>query len=397
MDEDGAASPSPSPSPSRSPSPLPAADPVTVAAAPPGHVAVALPLRKPSPSSGGGGREDAWSEGATSTLIDAWGERFVALGRGSLRHPQWREVAEVVSSRDGYSKPPKSDIQCKNRIDTLKKKYKVERSKHGSSSWPYFDRLDDLLAPVYKANSSSSSAAAAARNAAPMVPPRFSFPQRTRTPLQPSAGAKRRMPSPPPPTQASASSDSSDGFPPAPPSVVANGKRQRVEDSAACNGVESGSTSRAQGLRDLAQAIRRLGEVYERVESSKWEHELRMERERLDAARELEDQRVQFFVEMQAELSKATGAPMAVAIPADGNGTRREGMTAEVATSSNHRVRYRIKGSGHHHAHTPQQQQQQPNYQNNAAPGGGNGSDSDDKEAEENAAQDEEEESQTCS
>jgi len=389
MDDDGAASASPSPSPSRSPSPLPVADPVTVAAAPPGHVAVAIPLRKPSPSSGGGGREDAWSDGATSTLIDAWGERFVALGRGSLRHPQWQEVAEVVSSRDGYSKGPRSDIQCKNRIDTLKKKYKVEKAKR-ASSWPYFDRLDELLAPVYKPNSSSSSAARSAP--LPMVPPRINFPQRTRTPLQPPAGAKRRMPSPPP--QASASSDSSDGFPPEPLSALANGKRQRLEEPtpAAANGAESSSSSRVQGLRDLAQAIRRLGEVYERVESAKREQELRMEQERLEAARELEEQRVEFFLKMQVELSKTTGsggaAPVAVPIPADGNGARRTGMTAEVATSSNHRVRYRIKGSMHHHA-----AQQPPHSQNNAAASGGNGSDSDNKEAEEDA-EDEEEGSQ---
>jgi hypothetical protein len=402
MDDDGGASRSPSPSPSRSPSPspLPVADPVTVAAAPPGHVAVAIPLRKHSPSSGGGGggREDAWSDGATSTLIDAWGERFVALGRGSLRHPQWQEVAEVVSSRDSYSKAPKSDVQCKNRIDTLKKKYKVEKAKH-DSDWRYFDRLDDLLAPVLlKPNSSSSSAAAAAaaaaaaRSAGPMVPPRINFPQRTRTPLHSSAGAKWRMPSPLP--QPSASSDSSDGFP---PSAVANGKRQRVEEPAAAaadNGAES-SVSRAQGLRELAQAIRRLGEVYERVESAKRDQELRMERERLDSARQLEEQRVQFFLKMQMELSKATGGaatatptPMAVPIPTDGNGTRRAGVTAEVATSSNHRVRYRIKGSRHQHA------PQQAHYQNSTSPTGGddNGSDSD-KEAQEDA-EDEDEESQ---
>ncbi|XP_066327689.1 trihelix transcription factor ENAP1-like [Miscanthus floridulus] len=404
MDDDGAASRSPS----RSPSPLPVADPVTVAAAPPGHVAVAIPLRKPSPSSGGGGREDAWSDGATSTLIDAWGERFVALGRGSLRHPQWQEVAEVVSSRDGYSKAPKSDVQCKNRIDTLKKKYKIEKAKH-DSDWRYFDRLDYLLAPVLKLNSSSSAAAAAAaaaRSAGPMVPPRINFPQRTRTPLHSSAGAKRRMP----PPQPSASSDSSDGFPPS--SAVANGKRQeRVEEplaaAAATNGgVESSSVSRAQGLRDLAQAIRRLGEVYERVESARREQELRMERERLESARQLEEQRVQFFLKMQMELSKAatggagaavTTAPMAaVPIPADGNGARRAGVTAEVATSSNHRVRYRIKaGSSRHHPAPPQQ----AHYQNSTSPTGGEGdgdaSDSDNKEAaQEEDAEDEEEESQ---
>jgi hypothetical protein len=238
----------------------------------------------------------------------------VALDRGSLRHPQWQEVAEVVSSRDSYSKAPKSDVQCKNRIDTLKKKYKVEKAKH-DSDWRYFDRLDDLLAPVLlKPNSSSSSAAAAAaaaaaaRSAGPMVPPRINFPQRTRTPLHSSAGAKWRMPSPLP--QPSASSDSSDGFP---PSAVANGKRQRVEEPAAAaadNGAES-SVSRAQGLRELAQAIRRLGEVYERVESAKRDQELRMERERLDSARQLEEQRVQFSTSMprSSRITRTAQAP----------------------------------------------------------------------------------------
>ena len=156
MDDDDDVSPDASPSPASSPgapsAALPVADPVTVASAPPGGAyPVALPIHRTAASlyatagggggGGGGGREDAWSEGATSALIDAWGERFVALGRGSLRHPQWQEVADAVSSRDGYSKGPRSDIQCKNRIDTLKKKYKVEKAKR-ASSWPYFDRLD---------------------------------------------------------------------------------------------------------------------------------------------------------------------------------------------------------------------------------------------------------------
>lgn len=419
MDDDGAASPSPSPSPSRSPSPLPIADPVTVAAAPPGHLALAIPIHKHGPSisgggGGGGGREDAWSDGATSTLIDAWGERFVALGRGSLRHPQWQEVAEVVSSRDGYSKPPKSDVQCKNRIDTLKKKYKVEKAK-SDSSWPFFDRLDFLLAPVQKLLGNSGGAAGNSgssnpsnRSTAPMAP-RVNFPQRTRTAF-PSSGMKRRLPSPP---QASASSESSDGFPPEPLAVAeaVNGKRQRLEESA--NGADS--SDRAQGLRNLAQAIRRLGEAYERVESSKGEHELRMERNRLDAARELEDHRVQFFLKMQMEISKANnGDPLAVPLAAaamvgnpastaddgnspaaaDGNGSRRASMATDVMASSNHHVRYRVKDDRHHHA------SQRPSYQYNQnnvaaadAGGTGSGSDSGNKEDEEEM-EDEEEESQ---
>ena len=32
---------------------------------------------------------------------------------------------DTVSSREDYTKTPKTDIQCKNRIDTVKKKYKL--------------------------------------------------------------------------------------------------------------------------------------------------------------------------------------------------------------------------------------------------------------------------------
>lgn len=91
---------------------------------------------------GGGGREDCWSEGATAVLIDAWGERYLELSRGNLKQKHWKEVAEIVSSREDYSKSSKTDIQCKNRIDTVKKKYKLEKAKiasgGGPSGWPFF-------------------------------------------------------------------------------------------------------------------------------------------------------------------------------------------------------------------------------------------------------------------
>ncbi|ONM00856.1 sequence-specific DNA binding transcription factor [Zea mays] len=83
--------------------------------------------------------EDCWSEGEKVALVDAWGSRYLDLNRGSLRQPQWREVADAVNSRPGASARrclPRTDIQCKNRVDTLKKKYKVEwpRSRTGMSS-----------------------------------------------------------------------------------------------------------------------------------------------------------------------------------------------------------------------------------------------------------------------
>lgn len=70
----------------------------------------------------GHGRDDCWSEGATNTLIEAWGARYVELNRGNLKQKHWKDVADAVSVRENCSKTSKTDVQCKNRLDTLKKK-----------------------------------------------------------------------------------------------------------------------------------------------------------------------------------------------------------------------------------------------------------------------------------
>lgn len=98
-------------------------------------------------------------------LIDAWGERYMELSRGNLKQKHWQEVADIVSSREDYTKPPKTDIQCKNRIDTVKKKYKSEKAKVaggcGPSRWPFYDRLDRLIGPTATAAKVAPAAAAA--------------------------------------------------------------------------------------------------------------------------------------------------------------------------------------------------------------------------------------------
>ncbi|KVI07029.1 Pentatricopeptide repeat-containing protein [Cynara cardunculus var. scolymus] len=94
---------------------------------------------------GGGGREDCWSEAGTETLIESWGDRYLQLNRGNLRQKDWKDVAHAVNANRDELKPPRTDVQCKNRIDTLKKKYKLEKSKPTPSKWPFFHRLDDLI------------------------------------------------------------------------------------------------------------------------------------------------------------------------------------------------------------------------------------------------------------
>ncbi|CAN1180734.1 Trihelix transcription factor ASIL2 [Linum perenne] len=45
--------------------------------------------------------------------------------------------------------PLKTDIQCTNRIDTVKKKYKSEKAKidagAGPSSWPFYHQIEQLI------------------------------------------------------------------------------------------------------------------------------------------------------------------------------------------------------------------------------------------------------------
>ena len=100
---------------------------MTVAVAPPlqNALTMALPIQQARTSGNNGGREDCWSEGATSVLIEAWGEWYLKLSRGNLKQKHWKDVVDTVSSHEDYTKTPKTDIQCRNRIDTVKKKYKL--------------------------------------------------------------------------------------------------------------------------------------------------------------------------------------------------------------------------------------------------------------------------------
>ncbi|KAL2519988.1 Trihelix transcription factor ASIL2 [Forsythia ovata] len=96
--------------------------------------------------------DDCWTEEATSTLVDAWGVRYLELNHGNLRSKDWQDVANAVNARHGHTKKMRrTDVQFKNQIDTLKKKFKTENTKiaesngTGTSSWPFFSRIDVLI------------------------------------------------------------------------------------------------------------------------------------------------------------------------------------------------------------------------------------------------------------
>uniref|UniRef100_A0A0D9W4J9 UMP kinase n=1 Tax=Leersia perrieri TaxID=77586 RepID=A0A0D9W4J9_9ORYZ len=95
---------------------------------------------------------EEWTDGAISSLLDSYTDRFEQLNRGNLRGRDWEDVAAAVT--DGQGKVGKSVEQCKNKIDNLKKRYKVECQRLAStgggtsgttSHWPWFRKMEQIV------------------------------------------------------------------------------------------------------------------------------------------------------------------------------------------------------------------------------------------------------------
>ncbi|GKV39631.1 hypothetical protein SLEP1_g47376 [Rubroshorea leprosula] len=91
---------------------------------------------------------EEWNDTAIECLLDAYMEKLTQLNRGNLRGRDWEEVAAAVSER--LEKQNKSVEQCKNKVDNLKKRYKLERHRMSDggasvSHWPWFKKMDDIV------------------------------------------------------------------------------------------------------------------------------------------------------------------------------------------------------------------------------------------------------------
>ncbi|ESQ45034.1 hypothetical protein EUTSA_v10010575mg [Eutrema salsugineum] len=90
-------------------------------------------------------KRDEWSEGAVSSLLEAYETKWVLRNRAKLKGQDWEDVAKHVSSRASHTKSPKTQTQCKNKIESMKKRYRSESATADGSSWPLYPRLDHLL------------------------------------------------------------------------------------------------------------------------------------------------------------------------------------------------------------------------------------------------------------
>jgi hypothetical protein len=90
-------------------------------------------------------KRDEWSEGAVTTLLEAYESKWILRNRAKLKGQDWEDVAKYVSSRSNSTKSPKTQTQCKNKIESMKKRYRSESASSDVSAWPLYSRLDLLL------------------------------------------------------------------------------------------------------------------------------------------------------------------------------------------------------------------------------------------------------------
>ncbi|GER24501.1 sequence-specific DNA binding transcription factors [Striga asiatica] len=268
-------------------------------------------------------REDCWTEEATSTLVDAWGRRYLDLNRGNLRQKDWQEVADAVNALHGHTKKTRrTDVQCKNRIDTLKKKYKVERARisdsggRAASSWQFYSRMELLVGS--SPNKGKASPPAAPPQFTPQLslpPPPFAVPLAYRRPISPATMKPAVLPQKRP-LPAAASVDGASYFRKNYSAIAA--AAAAAEDD---GGFEGDEVEESQDMADeedevvggdgflrLAKAIESFGEIYEKVEIMKQRQMVELEKQRMQFTKDLEVQRMQLFMDTQVQLEKVKRA-----------------------------------------------------------------------------------------
>ncbi|XP_062206703.1 trihelix transcription factor ENAP1-like [Phragmites australis] len=221
-------------------------------------------------------RPPEWTEGSTFALLDAWGDRFVRAGRRGIRADEWLEVARLATAAANRPAGYYSESQCRNRIDTLRKKFRKEkerarlaarRSRPSPPKWVYFDKMISLLCPP---------------------PP----------PLQPPVVTRRRDTHPSP--RLSWGVD-------APERMLGGGWDVRPVDSG--SDAELGEEQKIEvaarnsnGFGVLAESIQKFVEVYERMDSRKRQQMAELEQMRRDFHRDLDAKWREILAKAQAEI-----------------------------------------------------------------------------------------------
>ncbi|QCE12423.1 hypothetical protein DEO72_LG10g3669 [Vigna unguiculata] len=120
----------------------------------------ALPLALAAPPSTSSRRlpPPCWTPEETAALIDAYRDKWYSLGRTNLKATHWQEVADAVTAQCPNASPTaKTAVQCRHKMEKLRKRYRTEIQRLRSlplprlinnsttaspSSWVHFKSMD---------------------------------------------------------------------------------------------------------------------------------------------------------------------------------------------------------------------------------------------------------------
>lgn len=90
-----------------------------------------------------------WSEAAICALLTAYRDKSLELNKGNCRPKDWQEIVSIVNST-GDGKGVKSVKQSRDKLDNLKRRFKVEKEKQDSmggipSRWLWYSPMLALM------------------------------------------------------------------------------------------------------------------------------------------------------------------------------------------------------------------------------------------------------------
>ncbi|GAB2268225.1 hypothetical protein Dimus_003203, partial [Dionaea muscipula] len=238
-----------------------------------------------APRVGGRDPQHDWTEHATFGLLEIWGRKFLQLGRVSLRCEHWSDVAERVSEATGINF---SVSACRNRLNFLKIKYKKEKMRFGgfgggNSKWVYFKKMDELMRISPRQEQQCGLACGVDSGEFVFMNPRVY--------LEHSNALDEMRDSP-------GNSESEEE------------EEAMAEQEGGCGGSGGGKGRNVDEENDdyelykMSDSIKRVEEIYEKIETTKRQHMMELEKMRMEFQQDLELQKKEMIERTRAEIAK---------------------------------------------------------------------------------------------
>ncbi|GLJ18865.1 hypothetical protein SUGI_0337090 [Cryptomeria japonica] len=106
-----------------------------------------------------------WHPGTVECLLESYGDKCCNI-KGYLKIKDWEDIVRCVNAHCDASKTPKTVKQCRDKVENLKRRYKLEKRRAdtrgpGTVTWSFFHQLDHIMANLNKsANLVDASASA---------------------------------------------------------------------------------------------------------------------------------------------------------------------------------------------------------------------------------------------